>query len=132
MGSKSSTTNAPAGPLQDPVIVGIVGRPHGVRGEVTVRVLTDVAERFAEGFRLASLPPGAAPRSPVWLTVASARPHKRALLVRFEGIEDRDGAEALRGAELAVDARDSPAPPEDTWYHYPRLPLPRSPGGGSG
>lgn len=86
-----------------------------------MRVLTDVAARFTEGFRLALLPPGAAPRSPVRLTVASARPHKKALLVRFEGIDDRDGAEALRGAELAVDAADSPAPPEDTWYHYQLL-----------
>lgn len=88
---------------------------------MTVRVLTDVEERFAPGFRLALLPPSAAPRSPVWLTVASARPHQKTLLVRFEGVEDRDEAEALRGAELAVDPRDSPAPPEGTWYHYQLL-----------
>ena len=123
MGSRSSTTDAPRRTLEDPVIVGIVGRPHGVRGEVTVRVLSDVEDRFAPGRELALLPPGVAPRSPVWLTVESARPHKKALLVGFEGVGDRDQAEALRGAELAVDVSESPTAQaeEDTWYHHQLL-----------
>lgn len=86
-----------------------------------MRVLSDVEDRFAQGRELALVPAGAVARSPVWLTVASSRPHKGALLVRFEGIEDRAQAEGLRGAELAVDASDSPPAPEDTWYHYQLL-----------
>lgn len=121
MGSRSSTTDAPDRPHEDPVIVGIVGRPHGVRGEVMVRVLTDVEDRFARGRALALLPSGAAPHSPVRLVVDASRPHKGGLLVRFEGIDDRDGAEALRGAELAVESDESPALPEGAWYHYELL-----------
>lgn len=121
MGSRSSTTDAPDRPLEDPVIVGIVGRPHGVRGEVMVRVLTDVEDRFARGRALALLPSGAAPRSPVRLVVEASRPHKGGLLVRFEGVDDREAAEALRGAELAVRSDESPSLPEGQWYHYELL-----------
>ena len=84
------------------LVVGFIARPHGVRGEVVVDVSTDEPEaRYAVGNALATDPPDAGP-----LTVESVRPHHGRLLVGFEGVEDRDAAEHLRGVKLCVDSAD--------------------------
>src|SRR5271170_2358821 len=90
------------------VTVGRIGRPHGVRGDVVVGVRTDEPElRFAQGSRLDTDPVGVGP-----LTVAGFRWHSGDLLVRFEGISDRDAAAELGGTWLTVDSATI-APPED-------------------
>ncbi|MBQ1028140.1 ribosome maturation factor RimM [Micromonospora sp. C95] len=106
------------------LIVGRIGKPHGIRGEVTVEVRTDEPEtRFAPGMVLKTMPganvappapdgPGVPFRTPDTLTVESARQHQGRLLVAFDGVLDRDVAEALRGTLLAVDSADV-TPPED-------------------
>ncbi|MDQ3431748.1 MAG: ribosome maturation factor RimM [Actinomycetota bacterium] len=89
------------------VVVGRVGRPHGVRGEVSVEVRTDDPHaRFADGTVLDTEP---AQRGP--LTVSGSRWHSGRLLLSFDRVADRDEAAGLRGALLVVDATD-PAPPE--------------------
>ncbi|AEB43432.1 ribosome maturation factor RimM [Verrucosispora sp. FIM060022] len=108
------------------LIVGRIGKPHGIRGEVTVEVRTDEPDtRFAPGVVLATMP-GVVPRGgqepaaepgeryevPDALTVEAVRWHQGRLLVAFEGVLDRDVAEALRGTLLTVDSADV-APPED-------------------
>lgn len=125
MSSKSSIK--PPGPGQAPstVTVGRVLRPHGVRGEVVVEVASDNPERFAPGAELLLMAPGeageAAPEAARRrLTIDTVRPHRGVLLIRFEGIGDRDEADELRG-ELAVPASTVPAPPEGTWYHFQLL-----------
>ncbi|MEV4629300.1 ribosome maturation factor RimM [Micromonospora sp. NPDC049523] len=112
------------------LIVGRIGRPHGVHGEVTVEVRTDEPEaRFAVGsvFRAdptapanAPVPAGPAPvtdrgepvRVPESLTIETVRWHQGRPLVLFEGFYDRDLAEVLRGTLLWVDSADVP-PPSD-------------------
>ena len=82
------------------VTVGRIGRPHGVRGDVVVGVRTDEPElRFARGSRLDTDPAALGP-----LTVAGTKWHSGELLVRFEGIGDRDAAADLRGAWLLIDS----------------------------
>ena len=82
------------------VTVGRIGRPHGIRGAVVVGVRTDEPElRFAKGSRLDTDPAGLGP-----LTVAGSKWHSGELLVRFEGISDRDAAAELRGTWLIVDS----------------------------
>jgi 16S rRNA processing protein RimM len=91
--------------------VGRVSSAHGVRGEVSVHKLTEVEERFAKGSIL-HLEDGRR------LTVESARPHQRSLLVKFEQVTDRTQAEALRGQVLLVPSDASPAPPDGSfWVH---------------
>jgi 16S rRNA processing protein RimM len=86
------------------VVVGRIGRPHGVRGEVTVEVRTDDPDlRFTPGAVLATEP---AERGP--LTVAAGRWHREILLLTIEGIESREAAEALRDTELHVPIADLP------------------------
>lgn len=81
------------------VIVGRIGRAHGIRGDVVVAVRTDEpADRFAIGARLQTDPASAGP-----LTVAATREQSGQLIVRFKGIADRTMAEGLRGTWLSVD-----------------------------
>jgi 16S rRNA processing protein RimM len=97
------------------LVVGRVGKPHGVRGEVTVEVRTDDPDaRFAPGSSLRTDP---AARGP--LTVTEARPRSGGLVVSFSGVVDRAGAEALRGTMLVVDTADLPPITEaDEWYDH--------------
>jgi len=95
------------------VIVGRIGRPHGIRGEVVIGVRTDEPDlRFAVG---ATLGYGSTPDGDVasgQLQVASARWHSGQLLVAFAGITDRTAAGELTGRWLSVDSSQLPAPPD--------------------
>src|SRR5215472_1625504 len=96
------------------LVVGRVGRPHGIRGELTVQVHTDDPElRFAPGAVLATEP---ATRGP--LTIRSSRWHSGRLLVAFDGCTDRSRAEELRGTFLVMDSAEAgPAGPEEFYDH---------------
>lgn len=102
------------------VLVGRIGKPHGIRGDVTVDVRTDEPERrFAVGAVLrAEAPRGS--HSPLrTLTVAGTKWHQSVLLVRFEEIPDRSAAEAARGILLHTDipADASPDDPDEYYDH---------------
>jgi 16S rRNA processing protein RimM len=94
------------------VVVGRIGRPHGIRGEVTVEVRTDEPdERFAPGaVLLVDTPAGR-------LEVERMHWHSGRLLLTFAGVTDRNEAEALRGLLLHVD-REENASPEDPEEFY--------------
>ena len=97
------------------LVVGRVGKPHGVRGEVTVDVRTDDPDtRFAPGSSLRTDP---ADRGP--LTVADVHPRSGGIVVYFEDVDSREGAEALRGTLLVVDSDDLPelADPDEFYDH---------------
>jgi 16S rRNA processing protein RimM len=84
------------------LVVGRIGRPHGIRGDVVVDVRTDDPElRFAPGSVIATEPAADGP-----LTIAGFRWHSGRLLVHFAGFDDRDHAEDLRGIMLVVDSGD--------------------------
>lgn len=102
------------------VVVGRIGKPHGIRGEVTLDVRTDEPERrFAVGTTLRAEAPAGADRRPSALTVTRARWHQSTLLVAFAEIEDRNAAEAVRGTVLyATLGRDeAPEDPEEYYDH---------------
>lgn len=94
------------------VVVGRIGRPHGIKGEVTVDPRTDEPDRrFAPGSLLAVDAPAAQ------LLVLRTHWHSGRLLVAFQGINDRAAAEALRGLLLHVD-RDPGETPDDSDEFY--------------
>ena len=106
------------------VVVGRIGKAHGVKGEVSVEVRTDEPERrFAAGTVLRTQSPrGGGPHGPdrpATLTVSSARWHQSRLLVTFEEVPDRTVAEAVRGLLLAldVDRDETPEDPEEFYDH---------------
>ncbi|HEV2798395.1 MAG TPA: ribosome maturation factor RimM [Nocardioides sp.] len=107
-------------PADIEVVVGRIGKPHGIRGEVTLDVRTDEPERrFAPGTTLRAQAPAGADRRPATLTVARARWHQSTLLVAFEEIEDRNAAEAVRGTVLhATLAHDETPEDPDEFYEH--------------
>jgi 16S rRNA processing protein RimM len=99
------------------MIVGRVLRPHGLRGELIVEILSDAPERFVPGAELAAGDPesGEPLRE---LVVAAARLHQGRMLLTFEGVEDRDAADPLRGLFLSIPvsaARE--LAPDEFWRH---------------
>jgi 16S rRNA processing protein RimM len=97
------------------VVVGRIGRPHGVRGEVTVEVRTDDPElRFAPGAVLLTEPGDRGP-----ITVAARRWHGETLLLIVDGVDSREAAEELRDTELHVPVADLPEldDPESFYDH---------------
>jgi 16S rRNA processing protein RimM len=96
------------------VVVGRIGRPHGIRGEVVIGVRTDEPDlRFAVGATLdaRSTSDDAGPENGAGgerLTVASVRWHSGQLLVAFGGITDRTAASELTGSWLSVDSSQLP------------------------
>jgi 16S rRNA processing protein RimM len=101
------------------VTVGRVIRPHGVRGEMVVAVLSDVPGRFAPGNELLMAREEGGPAEPV--VVESERPHKSGAVLRLAGVEDRERVEELRGRWLEVERSDVPAAPPGTYYHFELL-----------
>jgi 16S rRNA processing protein RimM len=102
------------------VVVGRIGKPHGIRGELTIDVRTDEPERrFADGAALRAEPPGGSAFGVRSLTVAASRWHRTTLLVTFDEITDRTAAEAARGVLLHADvpADESPEDPEEFYDH---------------
>lgn len=106
------------------VVVGRIGKAHGLRGELSVEPRTDEPDRrFAPGAVLdartprGDRPPGAG--RPTSLTVRGTRWHQSRLLVTFEEITDRTQAEAARGLllEVQVDPAESPQDPEEFYDH---------------
>jgi len=106
--------------VEDYLVVGRIGRPHGLKGEVSVEPRTDEPDRrFATGARLHTQRnrPGAGSTEP--LTVQGHRWHSGRLLVTFEEIVGREAAEEARGTLLVVpvDPEETPEDPDEFYDH---------------
>ena len=98
------------------VVVGVIGRAHGIRGDVTIDVRTDEPERrFAVGQVLR------AEEGPRRFTVTAARDHSGRLLVHFAELPDRTAAEAARSTVLVADVDPSELPDEEDAYYDHQL-----------
>ena len=96
------------------LVVGRIGRAHGLRGEVTLEVRTDQPEiRFADGSVLVTDPESAGP-----LKVIHAKNHSGRMLITFEGIDDRNKAENVRNTLLLAEVDPDAESPEDEYYDF--------------
>jgi len=92
------------------VTVARIGRAHGLKGDVTLDVRTDIPhERFVVGARFDTIPATAGP-----LTLARVRTQGSSWVVGFEELRDRTAAEGARGVELVIEA--NPEEEDDAWY----------------
>ena len=117
------------------VLVGRIGKPHGIKGYVTIDVRSDEPERrFAAGQSLMTAPPSgvagntanrpdgaSAWSAPKTLTVGEVRWHQGILHVLFEGVSGRDQAEALRGTLLRVTLGTDDVPEDDDEFYDHQL-----------
>ncbi|MFZ3560102.1 ribosome maturation factor RimM [Streptomyces sp. BH055] len=99
------------------LVVGRIGRAHGIKGEVTIEVRTDEPElRLGPGARLATDPAATGP-----LTIETGRVHSGRLLLRFEGVKDRTAAEALRNTLLIAEVDPEELPEEEDEFYDHQL-----------
>jgi len=100
------------------MVVGRIGRAHGLRGELSVEVRTDAPdERFVPGARFTTDPATVGP-----LVLDTVREHQSRLLLGFAGVPDRTAAERLRGVllmtEITGDSAAADDPDDDAWYDH--------------
>jgi 16S rRNA processing protein RimM len=93
------------------VVVGHVTKAHGIRGEVAVEVRSDNPDRFVDGASVYT-------HDGRSLTMERAHEHGARMLVKFEGVDDRSAAEALRGQELVVPESWLPALDEGEYWPF--------------
>ncbi len=101
-----------SGPTPEPtVVVGKVTRSHGLKGELSVLVLSDNPNRFDEGSSVFT-------EGGRELVVQACRRNGARLLVTFQGVVDRTAADALRGTMLVVPVSMLPdLEPGEFWPH---------------
>ena len=92
--------------------IGVIVRPHGVRGGVKLEPLTDSTARF-KGLRQAYIEENGAYRT-AQLSDIAVQPD--AVTLHIEGVDTREQAEALRGAYLCVDSAHAVKLPPDTYF----------------
>ncbi|BBX71019.1 ribosome maturation factor RimM [Mycolicibacterium psychrotolerans] len=102
------------------LVVGRVVKAHGVTGELAVDVRTDDPQRrFAPGVVLRGRQPrGGTERE---FVIESVRAHGGRLLMRLQGVADRDAADGLRGTLFLIDAADLPPISEPDEYYDHQL-----------
>jgi len=95
------------------LVIGRIGRAHGVRGDLFVEPMTDEPDhRYADGTVLMT-------SNDTTLTVATSKWHSGRFVVHFAGFDDRNAAETLRGLTLSieVDPSQSPQDPDEYYDH---------------
>ena len=91
-------------PAPTHLAVGLLKKPHGVKGDVLVYPLTDAPEQvFTKGRVLTVLDADGRPTGKS-LEVTLARDYHRAWLLHLKGIEDRTALEAMRERYLGIPA----------------------------
>ena len=99
------------------LVVGRIGRAHGVLGEATVEVRTDLPdERFFVGAQLTTDPEHAGP-----LTIESARGHNGVLLLKFTQVKNRTEVEKLRDVLLLADVDIEEESESEDEFHVQQL-----------
>lgn len=101
--------------FEELVTIGRLIKPQGRKGEVLAEVLSDHPERFPS-LRRAFVPgEGGQARE---VTISSRWPHKGRFVLKFEGVDSIDEAEALRGVEIRIGEEELRALPEGSYYHH--------------
>ena len=92
--------------------VGFLRRPHGVRGEIMLEIQTEQPQIFV-------------PEAKFYLgeeylphIIASSRPHKKGILLSFDGIQDRDEIGDFRNTHVYAKISDLPTLDEDDFYGH--------------
>jgi 16S rRNA processing protein RimM len=102
---------AQEGDVEARVCVAQIGAPHGVRGEVRLRSFTEDPMDLTRYGALEAEDGSRAPK------LEAVRPGKNALVARFAGITDREGAARLRNLKLYVPRARLPEPEDESYYH---------------
>lgn len=106
--------------IETRVLVGIVLKTIGLKGELKIKPLTDNPDRYSEGAKVWA---GGEGEKALSLTVKSSRAAGRDIAVYFEEIDSIEEAEGFRGKDLFVPESDVPPLPEGEYYQFQVLGL---------
>ena len=111
MADNKDASGSPAG---EPVYltVGFLRRPHGLHGEIIMDLRTDFPERLKSGRKLFL----GEEHKP--MTLVSARPHAKGMLIKFKGVETPEDVGQFRNQWVYVKASDVPPLPEGQIYQH--------------
>lgn len=108
------------------IAIAEIARPHGVKGEVRLKLYNQETTLIAKGRTLHLSPrrpegrpegrAGKPEADPQDVVIASVRETPGALLVRFVGVEDRDAALTIQGRQLEIERDAMPELPEGEFY----------------
>lgn len=99
------------------LVVGRIGRAHGVRGEATIESRTDNPDaRFFVGAKLQTDPANKGP-----LVIRDVKEHSGRILLSFEGIEDRTAVETLRNVLLLAEVDPNEANVDEDQFHISQI-----------
>lgn len=93
------------------VIIGRIGAPHGVRGEVRIVPLTDFPDRFSN---LKSIFIDEQTK----LEIQNVKYNKQFIILKFKGIDNRNDIEPLKGKLIKVDRKDVPPLAPGEYYSF--------------
>lgn len=91
--------------------VGVILAPHGVRGDIRIKPLTEKPERFLEAPTINIKGFGQA-------KIENARWHKHFVLLKLEGVDDMDAADKLRGLEIVMHKSELGKLPDGRYYAF--------------
>jgi 16S rRNA processing protein RimM len=96
------------------VLIARIGKPHGIRGEVSIQSFSHDDRRFQKLKRaILRMPSGEIKE----LSVAAVRLLPTGILLKLEGVEDRNAAEFLRNAEILIPVSGRPKLPKGRAYY---------------
>lgn len=113
------TDQEPGSPQGEPLFlaIGKLGRPHGVKGEIILYLLTDFPERLKPGVQVylgdQHLP----------IKIRARRAMQGALLLKFDGYDSPETVGEISNQFLFVRADDRPSLPDGEYYHHQILGL---------
>jgi len=100
--------------MKNPVQMAVIGAAHGIKGEVRVKSFTADPEALGDYGPLHT-------RDGRIFEVLGIRPAGTVVVVRFKGVSDRTGAEALNGTELYVERDALPEADDADEFYYADL-----------
>ena len=110
-----STSGSPRTGEPEYLVVGTLKRPHGLRGEILMNVITDFPERLKAGTEVflgeRHLP----------ILIEARRPHAEGMLVKFWNLDSPEAVGQYRNEVVYVRVADRPALPEGRYYHHQLL-----------
>jgi len=98
---------------QDLLLIGKILGPHGIRGEVRVYPYVDPQAHMCSGARVMVKAPGGGLSSYI---IETSNFYKNIVRIGFQGICDRNSAQALAGAGILMPRAALPPAEPDTWY----------------
>jgi len=96
------------------ISIGVISKPHGIKGEVRVHPFMDCWHIFKTGMTYRLNING----NERMAEITQIRPHGDVLIVKIDGVNDRNGAESLRGAEFMLGEDEFPVREDGSFYAF--------------